>query len=429
MTPGEGPAALITEPSTEPGGPGPDAAPRAPARKGGYLGQFDSYRVVACGAVVFQHSFLWTVAGGILVPWAFVMLLHFSRTAFFFLVALLLTYSQVTRPRSTTGFWRRRFVQLGVPYLAWTLIYWLMTMILHQAPWSQAGHVLWNYTLYGYYQLYFVVVVFQLYLVFPLLLRLLRASRHHVAVMATSLGLALLLAADLHWPTAFGSLGQATMWLSHYWPWGRNVFTYQEQFVAGVLVGLHIDQVPAFIERWWRQLIGGAVLMLVAATTWYLVAVWTGSSTGRASDIYQPIAFLWFTAAVAGLECGSWLWYQRTIHGHPPRATVLSAEYLGALTGGIFLSHVLFINLLRSAMGGIGLTPHLGWAAQVAVLYVSTLLCAGLFTALVLRTPLRWVLGGPVRAEQRSRLNRLAGEQAARPDSSPQTQLGVELAG
>ena len=33
-----------------------------------------------------------------------------------------------------------------------------------------------------------------------------------------------------------------------------------------------------------------------------------------------------------------------------------------------------------------------------------TMGCAALFTALILRTPLRWVLGGPVRAEQRARL-------------------------
>jgi peptidoglycan/LPS O-acetylase OafA/YrhL len=75
--------------------------------------------------VVFQHSLLWTVAAGNVTAWALVMLLHFSRTSSFFLTALLLTYSQVTRPLSTLGFWRRRYVQLGVPYLVWTAVYWV----------------------------------------------------------------------------------------------------------------------------------------------------------------------------------------------------------------------------------------------------------------------------------------------------------------
>ena len=38
---------------------------------------------------------------GVVAAWAFVMLLHFSRTAFFFLSALVLTYSQITRPMTT----------------------------------------------------------------------------------------------------------------------------------------------------------------------------------------------------------------------------------------------------------------------------------------------------------------------------------------
>ena len=376
---------------------------------GGYLGQFDSYRAIACAAVVFQHSLLWTVAPGIVAPWAFVMLLHFSRTAFFFLTALVLTYAQITRPRSIWGFWRRRYVQLGVPYLVWTGIYWVFTVTTKAGSWDHAGSLLWHELVFGYYQLYFAVVLFQLYLVFPLLLRLLRSSRHHGRVMVASGGFALLLATDLHWPGSFGAVGHATVWLEQYWPFSRDLLTYQEQFVAGVLVALHFDQVRQFVERWCRQVIAGAVVIGIAATLWYLVAVWTGSTTGRASDLYQPVAFLWFTAAVAALESGTWWWYRRTVTvGRRSRVTALSATGLANLTGGIFLCHVLFINLVRSALSGSGLGPHLGWAGTVGVLYVMTLLLSGLFAAVVLRTPLRWVIGGPSRAEQRARLDALA---------------------
>jgi peptidoglycan/LPS O-acetylase OafA/YrhL len=360
---------------------------------------------MACPAVVLQHSFLWTVSAGNVVPWAFVMMLHFSRTAFFFLTALVLTYSQITRPRTTWGFWKRRYVQLGVPYLAWTAIYWVFTLISVKGSWGQAGYLLWHDLLFGYYQLYFVVVIFQLYLVFPLLLRLLRSTRHHMVVMAASLAFALLLAADLHYSHSFGALGDATRWFSLHWQWARFLLTYQEQFVAGVLVALHLDQVRAFIERWYRQVVAGAVVIGIVAVLWYLIAVWTGETTGRASDLYQPIAFLWFTAAVAALECATWMWYRRTAAGHPPRFRVLSASYLASLTGGIFLCHVLFINLVRSTLDNTGLSSSLGWDGTVAVTFIATLAISGMFTALVLRTPLRWVLTGPLRAEQRERLD------------------------
>jgi peptidoglycan/LPS O-acetylase OafA/YrhL len=409
----------------------PNVALEAPAdggpfssASGGYIGQFDSFRVIACCAVVLQHSLLWTIAAGNTTAWAFVMLLHFSRTAFFFLAAFLLTYSQITRPRSTLAFWRRRYVQIGVPFLAWTGIYWIFTMAWGDS-WGQAWPLLWNYVVYGYYQLYFAVVLLLLYLVFPPVLRAIRASSHHVAIMVTSLLFALLLAADLHYTASFGAVGDWTRDVASKWPWARNPITYQEQFAAGILVALHWDQVRAFVERWYRQVIAGAILMGIAATMWYLVAVWSGSAPGRASDLYQPIAFLWFTAAVAALECGAWMWFRRRAR-RPRRAPrFFTAEYLAGLTGGIFFCHVLFINLVRSGLGGVGLTPHLGWAGMVAVTFGLTMGSAALFTALILRTPLRWVLGGPVRAEQRARLGP-AGPAAS--DLLPTRHFAVEPA-
>jgi peptidoglycan/LPS O-acetylase OafA/YrhL len=374
-----------------------------PGTGGGYISQFDSFRVIACSAVVLQHSLLWNVQAGNTTAWAFVMLLHFSRTAFFFLAAFLLTYSQITRPRSTVGFWRRRYVQLGVPFLAWTLIYWVFSMITGNS-WDQAWSLLWNYTVYGYYQLYFAVVLLLLYAVFPLVLRVLRASSHHGLIMLGSLLFALLLAADLRYTASFGVVGDWTHDIAGVWPWARNPITYQEQFVAGILVALHFDEVRAFVERWYRQVIAGAVLMGVVAMLWYLIAVWTGSPTGRASDLYQPVAFLWFTAAVAALECGAWMWWRHSTRRPARGPRVFSAEFLAGLTGGIFLCHVLFINLVRSGLGDAGITPHLGWAETVAVTFVLTMGTAALFTALILQTPLRWVLGGPVRTEQRARL-------------------------
>jgi peptidoglycan/LPS O-acetylase OafA/YrhL len=334
------------------------------------------------------------------------MLLHFSRTAFFFLTAFLLTYSEIHRPRTVTQFWWRRYSEIGVPFLIWTGIYWLVTMT-GSGSWDQAGSLLWNDLVFGYYQLYFVVVLFQLYLIFPFLLRAVRASKHHVVLMAISLLFALALAADLHYTEYFGVVGHATRSIMAVWPFARDPITYQEQFIAGILVALHFDQVRGFVERRWRQVIALAGGVGVVATLWYLLAVWTGTPTGGASDLYQPIAFLWFTAAVAALECGTWAWYRRQTRrvGKPRRwPKTFTAEFLAGLTGGIYFCHVLFLNLIRDALDDTGIAAHLGWAGVVAVTFVLTIGCAGLCTALLLRTPLGWALTGPIRAEQRGRL-------------------------
>ena len=151
--------------------------------------------------------------------------------------------------------------------------------------------------------------------------------------MAVSLLFALALAADLHYTEYFGVVGNATRSIMAVWPFARDPITYQEQFVAGILVALHFDQVRGFVERRWRQVIALAGGVGVVATLWYLLAVWTGTPTGGASDLYQPIAFLWFTAAVAALECGTWAWYRRQTRTRREAAS-LAQDVLGRIPGG-----------------------------------------------------------------------------------------------
>ena len=98
---------------------------------------------------------------------------------------------------------------------------------------------------------------------------------------------------------------------------------------------------------------------------------------------------------MAALECGAWMWWRRSVRRPARGPRVFSAEFLAGLTGGIFLCHVLFINLVRTGLGDAGITPHLGWAGTVAVTFVLTMGSAALFTALLLHTPLRWVLVRP----------------------------------
>lgn len=71
------------------------------------------------------------------------------------------------------------------------------------------------------------------------------------------------------------------------------------------------------------------------------------------------------------------------------------------MTGGIFFAHTIFITLIRSALAASGLGAQLAWEVTVLILFVGTVTFTATFIALVLRTPLRWVLGGPVRSEER----------------------------
>ena len=393
----------------------------------GYLEMLDLFRVVACAAVVANHSFIWANMSTNVIGTGFVTMLHLSRNAFFFLSGLVICYSQISHPRGVRAFWRRRYVQLGVPYLAWTGIYLLSSLITISLSWHEVWSFLRQNLLMGYSQLYPAFVIFQFCLIFPLLLKLLRATRRHGLIMGLSLAFGLGLGVTLHYPWLVPWASDGENALSSVLPWSRDLLTYQEFFVAGALVALHFDQVCAFVARHTRRIfvlsgvIGGLMIL------WYAVQVDIGTSLLRASDAYQPEAVLWYFAAIASMFAVSLWWDSRPRRpGGPHRPSWTTSAGLGALTGGVWLSHNLFLTSLRTLLGATGLRSSLPWEATVGILFVGTVLISGTFVSLVLRTRLRWVLGGPVRAQQRDEYdarradpptwtNQSAGENAGGP--------------
>jgi len=171
-----------------------------------------------------------------------------------------------------------------------------------------------------------------------------------------------------------------------------------------MLVAFHLGEVVGFVSRHYRRIFVGTGAIGVLMVLWYMISVWSGSTVERASDIYEPQAALWCLAAIGGIFSLSWWWHQRTVQSRreSTRTTLPLTAYLAGLTGGVFFAHTIFIDVIRSELTTSGLRAHLPWEATVAILFVGTVLSTGALIALVLHTPLRWVLGGPVRSEERA---------------------------
>lgn len=365
-----------------------------------YLRQFDLFRVIAFVGVIAQHSVLWPVPGGSKVGWSLVMVLHATRNVFFFLAAFVAVYSQLSRPRPVGVLWVRRLGTVLVPYLVWTFIYFGYTMLTSSA--APVGPTLWHDLYFGYYQLYFLVVLFQVYVLLPGIVWLVQRTRgYHGWVFGASLALQL-----------------AMMTLSHYFAFSygawhtvraldltlltsRLIFGYQLFVVVGALAADHVGEIQGVMERHSARIIGAMAAMFVVTEGYYAAGLVMGNTPGHASDLYQPVAALWFLSACFGLWAVGWRWARRAATRRPTRFDRF-VTWGSDASAGYYLSHVLVLQLIFSGLAHAGLTGPSTWGAASIVLFVGTLVGAGILVTLLMRSPLRRVFTGSNRDAQRA---------------------------
>ena len=154
---------------------------------------------------------------------------------------------------------------------------------------------------------YYLFVLFQLYLLFPLLLKLFEKTKgHHWQVLQLSFVLQLLL--TVYFKYFYGRISHQN------WPYllkayGNFVLSYQFYFIAGAFCALHYQQVTALIQKFGRWITGGT-LVLGSGTValYYFNTVVLKLNRHHANLIHQP--YIVFYASLVILQI--WLigiWY------------------------------------------------------------------------------------------------------------------------
>lgn len=305
------------------------------------LGALDILRALAAIAVVVIHitagpmvtlprespSFL---LASLLNEWA-----RFSIPAFVLLSGLVLAYGYGPDREFKTGtyLWKR-LKSIGVPYLLWSALYMLFRGYVEQ-NWTgllpRFGAALIEGS--AMYQLYFVVLIFQYYLLFPLVRPLLQKRWFNWVVLGALL-LQLLLMAD----TFYGWVhpkGAFLTWASYYrdrlFPWWIGYF----------FLGTWLGVAPARLERlkaWLWPIAGAAVALLGWMMFEYVSLVKNPTiSVGFAASGFRPTAYLYAiigTGAILG-------WGARLAQGEGWLRRFLNN--IGRHSFGIYLIHPLFL--------------------------------------------------------------------------------------
>ncbi len=374
----------------------PDRAGSVPARPG-HLHAVDVVRLATVVGVIAVHTTSLTMPSSDVGAGAVLTLLHVTREVFVFLSAFVLAFSYRDRPLVRRTFWRRRYLLVVVPYVAWTVIYLLadgslgspVTLVVRLARDLVTGG--------ARFHLYFLLVTFQLYAVFPWILAWVRRQRRPVAILVASATFQLAFTAAIHYRLPLS--GPPAAWLTHPGSW---LPSYQLYVVTGILAALHLDALTEWAGRH-RRAIAWPVLSAAACglLSYGLDVGLIGMTPIRASEVFQPVVTIESLAAIAALYVfGMWL-----TEGLSARRRH-HLEVGSDLSFGVFLAHPLLLQGVLAAAGATGvatIVAHVPSPLRLALVVFGLVPVAYLTTAALIvlarRTPLSLALTGrPARA-------------------------------
>jgi len=320
---------------------------------------------------------------------------HLGREIFILLSAFVLTYVYAGRPHlNWPQFFRRRYLLVGVPYVVWTVIY-----TLADGQGVPTHHFLENVGIYlingrARYHLYFLLVSMQLYLFFPGLKWLLRATeRYHIRLLIASAVLQMIFAGLVEW--SVGQQGPLGFWLGNPDPW---LASYQFYILAGAVAAWHLPELVDYVDRHRRRWIWLALAALALGEIIYGITVATGTNVTVASTTFQPVVTLQAVAFAMMLFALGRRWELGSARG---KALVRRAANA---TFGVYLVHPLILQGLVSLMGVTGiaaLSTHLPADLVVVALVIFGVpvvaLLSLLFHEIARRTPLCLPLTGRLR--------------------------------
>jgi probable poly-beta-1,6-N-acetyl-D-glucosamine export protein len=384
--------------------------------------ELDPLRAITAWSVVAVHTLSNTVnlnysEVGVQLQNAFVVAMHFTREMFIFVTAFALVYVYFGKPFALKRFWAKRSLSVLVPYCIWSIVYvWVnfpgqspVTFIKTSIIDILSGN--------ASYQLYYILITIQFYIILPLFLLFLKRFAHHPwKVLAVSFVIQVLL-----FYIDYDLLQQGTLASNGFWSFvseyqNRFVLTYQFYFVLGGFAALYFQQIRSFLLRYGWMVACGMVTAISILWLHYVLQIRVyQESLGYATSVLQPVMVFYSLAVIL---FGCWLvclWTSRKSQDGRPHG-YRTWQALSDASFGVFLIHVLLLSAILKWI--VPAMPAV-WPVAVRV-FLAWIMAAGSATVLsmtLLRIPILSRLVGREHVAQRKAVQK-AGEM--RSENRPQ---------
>lgn len=247
------------------------------------ISEIELLRGISFLAIVLQHalaSFIYlpaTSEANALISAFLLLLIRFAVPMFVFITGLVLFYNHGDEVLNYPEMIRRRFSQVFIPYFVWTMFYFIWVGLISGSPPRGEADLLAQIAQLtisgdGYYHLWYIVMILQFYLVFPLFRYIVRRGKSWaVTTLIVSLGLYVAYLWGYHHVVP-GLYEMTTSQII------REIIDYRDRlfvswflfFVMGGFAGLYVDKLRYLFRR--AQPINWVINIAAFAVLFYQLA-------------------------------------------------------------------------------------------------------------------------------------------------------------
>jgi|GEM_PF-1018169 len=358
-----------------------------------HIFEIDLLRAITVFSVVAIHSLSYTnyLTTGLAATQLINLIghaLHFNREMFMFITGLVLTYVYYHRQFSTKAFWLKRVSLIFIPYVVWTIIYVFINV--HSGSFLDYTKTILCDILTGdaSFQLYYILLALQFYIIFPYFLFFLKKVAHHPWL---TLGISFVIQlAWIYYDFTYlqSNLSSRNIWLQHAVLFqDRVIVTYQFFFILGAFAAIYMNKAQAFLikHRWFAPVL--AILAIILYIIYYYLQLNIfGDSITYATSVLQPSVVMYSVVAIIFFCWLAMIWSKQQI-GYKLVKVVSDTSF------GIYFVHVIALTFIAAY-----LLPIVPKTVPVPITDISVLLLAFassvLFCFILLKTPLlSWTIG------------------------------------
>lgn len=345
------------------------------------LREFDFIRAAAALSVIAIHiTGIYVYSSRAAYAWNQAM--RYAVPLFIVLSGLLLAYSDKHKQKTSyREFIVKRFNRIAIPYLAWSIIYMLFNLrgkygeVLSDLP--QFLKTLGRNIIYGTSELhlYFVIIIIQMYLLYPLLSKLL--TRWKGTTLAATFCITFYFQSGVYLSCINVARILPELAIPHY----ESFLTWIFYFVFGMYAA-------GKIEEWKNRLLSAkkipGLVWIASFALLYTDSVLTKTNAESIKPtvmLYCMASFFFFYTAALALKDTKSTW-----------GTAL--DWLSKQSFMIYLSHILVQNILWALAGKLGMPGLWKGNAGMVLFFVATTSSTMLAVYLASYTPLAALLGG-----------------------------------